>query len=64
MKVLLTCTECNYAEVSSADKVLMNKIIIWNHVKKAHSGVEGVMRTYQLAPNHFYETRAGELRTA
>lgn len=51
MKVLLSCTECDYEEWGSTDKVLMNKIIIWNHIQRAHpSTAAHIMRVYQHVP--------------
>ena len=55
MKVLLSCTECDYEEWGSTDKQLMNKIVMWNHVKKAHAGTaERIFRMYQMVPNNLY----------
>ncbi|HWB34033.1 MAG TPA: hypothetical protein VG753_01790 [Candidatus Paceibacterota bacterium] len=59
MKVLLTCTQCNYAEWGTTDGDLMNKIIMWNHVRKAHADTaEYILRTYQTVPNDFYDVRS------
>ena len=55
MQVLLSCTECDYQEIGHTDKEMMNKIIIWNHVKKAHPATaERVMRIYQRVPSSLF----------
>jgi hypothetical protein len=57
MKVLLICSECDYREQSSSDRPLIHKIIMWNHVKKAHpKTAERIMRMYKVIPNDLYET--------
>ena len=59
MKVLLTCIVCDHEEWGNSDKELLNKIIMWNHVKKAHaSTAERIMRTYQTLPGGLYGSRA------
>jgi len=59
MQVLLSCTECDYQEVGHTDKELMNKIIIWNHVKKDHPATaERVMRIYQRVPSSLFNMHA------
>jgi hypothetical protein len=58
MKIILMCPECDYQEVSSSGKQLMNKIIMWNHVKKAHAhSAERIMRLYQTMPDNLYDVR-------
>lgn len=58
MKITLLCTECHYKEAGSSEKPLMNKIIMWNHVKRAHAGVaERLMRMYTTMPSEFYVAR-------
>ena len=55
MTILLVCTECAYRESSSSEKKLMNKIIMWNHVKKAHPRTaERIMRIYETLPSNLY----------
>ncbi len=55
MKILLMCPECDYQEESSSGKELMNKIIMWNHVKVAHPHMaERIMRMYQTVPSNLY----------
>jgi hypothetical protein len=55
MKVLLTCTECTYQETGSSERTLMNKIIMWNHVKKAHPYLaDRIMRVYNRVPDDLY----------
>jgi hypothetical protein len=55
MQVLLSCTECDYKEHGHTEKELMNKIIIWNHIKKEHpSTAERVMRLYQHVPSSLF----------
>lgn len=59
MKIILSCTECPYREVGSSEKSLMNKIIMWNHVKRAHSAMaERLMRMYQTMPHDLYTQNA------
>ena len=59
MKVLLSCTECDYEEWSSTEKELMNKIIIWNHVTSEHpSTAEHIMRVYQHVPVSLFHMHA------
>jgi hypothetical protein len=36
MEVLLTCRECGHQEWGQAEKEFMNKIKMWNHVRRAH----------------------------
>jgi predicted small metal-binding protein len=61
MQVLLSCTECNYQEVGHTEKELMNKIIIWNHVKKEHpQTAERVMRIYQHVPTSLFNIHTTE----
>jgi len=59
MKVLLSCTECNYEEWSSSDRELMNKIIVWNHIQKTHpSTAEHILRVYQRVPASLFHMHA------
>ena len=54
-KIVLACGECNYTAEGVKEKDLMNKIIMWNHSKKAHPlTAERIMKTYQILPNHLY----------
>ncbi|HEY5383586.1 MAG TPA: hypothetical protein VIJ88_03470 [Candidatus Paceibacterota bacterium] len=58
MKIVLMCPECDYQESSSSERELMNKIIMWNHAKKAHSRTaERIMRIYKTVPNNLYGVR-------
>ena len=58
MKIILSCSECTYKETGSTEKPLMSKIIMWNHVKRAHSTMaERMMRMYQTMPNDLYTAR-------
>lgn len=60
MNVILICSECGHKERSSSDKHLMNKIIMWNHVKKAHPRTaDRIMRMYKVVPSHLYGTVTG-----
>jgi hypothetical protein len=62
MKVLLTCPECDFQMEGQTDKSLMNNIVMWNHSKKVHpQTAERIMRTYQILPSHFYDTRISAL---
>ena len=59
MNILLMCAECHYQEPSVSEKELMNKIIMWNHVKKAHPGMaERIMRIYTTVPSDLYGVRS------
>lgn len=56
MQVLLSCTECSYQERGTAEGHLMNKIIMWNHIKKDHpQTAERIMRTYERVPSTIYD---------
>jgi len=58
-KILLVCSECEYQENSFSEKELLNKIIMWNHVKKNHPAIaERVMRNYHVFPAHLYGVQA------
>ena len=60
MKVILICSECGHKEHSSSDKQLINKIIMWNHVKKSHPRTaERIMRMYKIVPSALYGTVTG-----
>jgi predicted small metal-binding protein len=55
MKVLLSCTECDFEEWGTTERELMNKIVMWNHIKKAHIGMaDRILRMYQTVPNNLY----------
>ncbi len=56
--VVLMCTECEYQVESSSEKRLMNKIIMWNHVKKTHPYMaERLTRAYQTLPHDLFDMR-------
>jgi len=58
MNLVLTCSECNYKTGGSTQKQLMNKIVMWNHVKRAHpQTADRIMRTYQTMPSDLYDVR-------
>ncbi|HVV15027.1 MAG TPA: hypothetical protein VHD55_01340 [Candidatus Paceibacterota bacterium] len=60
MKVILSCSECDFQAWGSAEGRLMNKIVMWNHAKRAHADqADLVMQTYeeQAQPSDIYETR-------
>ncbi len=40
MKVLLTCRECGHQDWGLAEKEFMNKVIMWNHVRRAHPSID------------------------
>ena len=55
MKVLLSCTECDFEEWGTSEGELMNKIKMWNHVKRAHIGMaDRILRMYNTVPSHMY----------
>ena len=58
MNLVLTCSECDYKTGGSTQKQLMNKIVMWNHVKRAHpQTADRIMRTYQTMPSDLYDVR-------
>jgi predicted small metal-binding protein len=58
MKVLLTCSECDFREFGSSEKELMNKIIVWNHLKHEHPRMaDRIMRMYKTAPNSIFDVQ-------
>ncbi|HVV38983.1 MAG TPA: hypothetical protein VHD31_01525 [Candidatus Paceibacterota bacterium] len=58
MNVILNCSECSYQAQGSTQKELMNKIVMWNHVKRAHpQTAERVMRSYSIMPTDLYDVR-------
>jgi len=62
MQVLLSCTECEYQEWGTTEKELMNKIIVWNHVKKEHPATaEHIMRVYQHVPSSLFHMHVPSL---
>lgn len=64
MKILLECNECGYQEWGRESQPLMNKIIMWNHMRKAHAQkAEQIMARYQTLPADFYGTRTLRERT-
>ena len=40
MKVLLTCRECGHQDWGSSDKEFMNKVKMWNHVRRDHPYID------------------------
>ncbi len=63
MNIVLMCSECAYQERSAAEKELMNKIIMWNHVKKSHpKTAERIMRMYHSVPNNLLGVRSTYVR--
>lgn len=63
MEVLLSCTECDFEEWGSTGNVLMNKIIIWNHVQKEHPQTAAhIMRVYQHVPASLFHMHAPSAR--
>ena len=55
MKILLICRRCGYEEQSTSEKTFIKKVIMWDHVKKAHPGMaERLMRTYAVLLNDFF----------
>lgn len=58
MNIILSCSACGFEAVGSSEKELMNKIVMWNHVKRAHAETaEYVMRTSQMVPSDLYDVR-------
>lgn len=58
MNAILMCTECDYQAAGSSERVLMNKIIMWNHMQKFHpSAAERIMRIYNRVPDDIYDMR-------
>ncbi len=60
MKILLTCNECGYQEWGREGR-LMNKIIMWNHIKRAHAEkADEILRRFETLPDDFYGVRQAE----
>lgn len=63
MNILLTCSECEYNEKGRSEKELINKIIMWNHVKKVHPRTaDRIMRMYKIIPNNLLGVRSTYIR--
>jgi len=57
-KIVLMCTECDFRETGSQEKELMNKIIMWNHMKNVHPRTaDNITRMYETVPNKLYNVR-------
>jgi hypothetical protein len=57
MHIVRTCIECHYRHNGSSGRQLMNKIIMWNHVKKQHPHTaQRIMNMYCAAPDSLYST--------
>ena len=57
-EIVLMCTECDFSKTASQDNELMNKIIMWNHMKSAHPRIaEGITRMHKIVPNKLYNVR-------
>lgn len=56
-KILLMCTECSFRETGFQEKELMNKIIMWTHMKKAHPHIADQMTRYKVAPEEPYKVQ-------
>lgn len=55
MQVLIACNECDFEQWGHDEGELMNKIIMWNHIKREHPALaERVLRMYQTVPNTIY----------
>ena len=37
MELILTCKQCGHREIGGADRALMAKVRMWNHLTHAHS---------------------------
>ena len=65
MKIILSCTECDFEAEGDTHKELMNKIVMWNHVKRSHGSMaERIMRHYKTLPNHIYTSSQPTFRPA
>lgn len=65
MQILISCTECEFEDWGSTEKDLMNKITMWNHVKRSHADIaEHLMNMYQTLPNNLYTTRSVSMQPA
>ena len=57
MKIQLLCNECGYEEWGSRDGLLINKIKMWNHLKRAHPMLaERMMQSNDTLPSTFFRT--------
>lgn len=56
-KIVLMCTECSFCETGSKEKELMNEIVMWKHMKKAHPRIAESMTKYHAVPEEPYKVR-------
>lgn len=55
MDTLLLCNQCGHEEPGSRSGTLMNKIKMWNHLKREHPMLaERIMKTHDTMPTSFY----------
>lgn len=48
MKILLTCRECGHNESGYSGNGIMNRIKMWNHIKREHAAREVVSSQVRL----------------
>jgi hypothetical protein len=55
MDTLLRCNQCGAEEPGSSHGTLMNKIKMWNHLKREHPMLaERIIKTHDIMPTSFY----------
>lgn len=65
MQVLISCNECDFEQWGHGEGELMNKIIMWNHVKREHPVLAArVLRMYQTVPSSIYHKEKVPVRSA
>ncbi len=64
MKVLLTCRECGHQEWGVANKEFMNKVMMWNHVRRAHPSIDAGKIRLVMKTTFPYQYGAAQLKAA
>jgi len=52
MELILTCKQCGHREVGTADRALMSKVRMWNHLTHAHPTQTEVFNFKQRVEEH------------
>lgn len=57
MKITLACNECDFTDTGYIGKELMNKIIMWNHIKVNHlKTTNRIAERNVVLPDYFFHT--------
>ena len=52
------CKECAYQRAGPSENSFMHKIVMWNHIKKAHPALSArVLRLHERLPENLYATK-------